>query len=69
MKLGFMKQFFTTLDKESAAFKKPRDFFSKLSEAKVKADDLVRPQIRMPWSAQNPPKIDDRPILMACKSI
>ncbi|XP_076308327.1 uncharacterized protein LOC143223785 [Tachypleus tridentatus] len=37
IKLGLMKQFVTALDKESAAFKYFRDFFPKMSEAKVKA--------------------------------
>jgi hypothetical protein len=39
-----MKQFGTTLDKESAAFEYLRDFFPKLSEAKFKAGDFVGPQ-------------------------
>jgi hypothetical protein len=46
IKLGLMKQFVTALDKESAAFEYLRDFFPKLSEAKVKAGVFVGPQIK-----------------------
>ncbi|XP_076351330.1 uncharacterized protein LOC143247340 [Tachypleus tridentatus] len=46
IKLGLMKQFSTALDKESAAFKYLRDFFPKLSKAKVKAGVFVGPQIK-----------------------
>ena len=46
IKLGFMKQFVTASDKESAAFNYLRDFFSRLSEAKVKAGVFVGPQIK-----------------------
>jgi hypothetical protein len=41
-----MKQFVTALGKESAAFEYLRDFFPKLSEAKVKAGVFVGPQIK-----------------------
>ncbi|XP_076312338.1 uncharacterized protein LOC143225953 [Tachypleus tridentatus] len=46
IKLGLIEQFVTALDKESAAFKYLRDFFPKLSEAKVKAGVFVGPQIK-----------------------
>ncbi|XP_076350488.1 uncharacterized protein LOC143247046 [Tachypleus tridentatus] len=46
IKLGLMKQFVTALDKESAASKYLRDFFPKLSAAKVKAGVFVGPQIK-----------------------
>ncbi|XP_076367346.1 uncharacterized protein LOC143255489 [Tachypleus tridentatus] len=46
IKLGLMKQFITALDKKFAAFKYLRDFFPKLSEAKVKAGVFVGPQIK-----------------------
>ncbi|XP_076351321.1 uncharacterized protein LOC143247336 [Tachypleus tridentatus] len=46
IKLGLMKQFFTALDKESAAFKYLRDFFPKLSEEKVKGGVFVGPQTK-----------------------
>jgi hypothetical protein len=56
IKLGLMKQFGTALDKELAAFEYMRDFFPKLSEAKVKAGVFVGPQIRRSWSARNSPR-------------
>ena len=46
IKLGLMKQFVTALDKESAAFNYLRDFFPRLSEAKLKAGVFVGPQIK-----------------------
>ncbi|XP_073526806.1 uncharacterized protein [Phyllobates terribilis] len=46
IKLGLIKQFVTTLDKESAIFNYLQDLFPKLSEAKVKADIFVGPQIK-----------------------
>ena len=46
IKLGLIKQFFTALDKESAAFKHLQVLFPELSEAKVKAGIFVGPQIK-----------------------
>ncbi|XP_061409988.1 uncharacterized protein LOC133344058 [Lethenteron reissneri] len=45
IKLGLMKQFVRAVDRESAAFKYLQ-YFSKLSEAKVKAGVFVRSQIK-----------------------
>ena len=46
IKLVLIKQFVTALDKESAAFSYLRDFFPRLSEAKVKAGVFVGPEIK-----------------------
>ncbi|XP_076314715.1 uncharacterized protein LOC143227057 [Tachypleus tridentatus] len=46
IKLGLMKQIDTSFDKESATFKNLRDFYPKLSEAKIKAGVFVGPQIK-----------------------
>ena len=46
LKLGLMKQFVSALDKESDAFRYLRNFFPKLSDAKVKAGVFVGPQIK-----------------------
>ncbi|XP_061404361.1 uncharacterized protein LOC133340279 isoform X1 [Lethenteron reissneri] len=46
IKLGLLKQFVRSVDKESAAFKYLHDFFPKLSEAKVKAGVFVGPHIK-----------------------
>ncbi|XP_076326643.1 uncharacterized protein LOC143233815 isoform X1 [Tachypleus tridentatus] len=56
IKLGLMKQFVTALDKESAAFKYLRDFFPELSEAKVKADVFIGPQIKKILECTESPK-------------
>jgi hypothetical protein len=52
-----MKQFGTALDKESAAFEYLRDFFLKLSEAKIKACVFVRPQIKKILERKEFPKM------------
>ena len=57
IKLGLMKQFGTALDKESAAFEYLRDFFPKLSEAKVKAGVFVGPQIKKILECKEFPKM------------
>ena len=57
IKLGLMKQFVTALDKESAAFEYLRDFFPKLSEAKVKAGVFVGPQIKKILECKEFPKM------------
>ena len=44
--LGLIKQFVKALDKNSDAFKHLRNFFTKISEAKIKAGIFVCPQIR-----------------------
>ena len=41
IKIGHIKQFFKALDKYSEAFKYLQNFFSKLSEAKIKAEILL----------------------------
>ena len=46
IKLDLIKQFFTALDNDSEAFKYLQNLFPKLSEAKVKADIFVGPQIK-----------------------
>ena len=56
IKLGLMKQFVTTRDKESAAFKYIQDFFRQLSEAKVKAGVFVGPQIKKIMECKEFPK-------------
>ena len=56
LKLGLMKQFVTALDKESAAFKYLRDFFPKLSAAKVKAGVFVESQIKKIMACKKFPK-------------
>ncbi|XP_076345615.1 uncharacterized protein LOC143244568 [Tachypleus tridentatus] len=58
--LGLIKQFVTALDKESAAFKYLRDFFPKLSEAKVKAGVFVGPQIKKILECTEFPKMLSR---------
>jgi hypothetical protein len=52
-----MKQFGTTLDKESAAFEYLRDFFPKLYEAKVKAGVFVGPHIKKILECKEFPKM------------
>ena len=44
--LGLLKQFVSALDKESDAFRYIRNFFPKLSDAKVKTGVFVGPQIK-----------------------
>ncbi|XP_053543491.1 glutamate receptor ionotropic, kainate 4 [Ictalurus punctatus] len=51
-----MKQFVTALDKKLAAFKYLQDFFSKLSEAKVKAIVFIGPQIKKILECKEFPK-------------
>jgi hypothetical protein len=46
IKLGLMKQFVKALDQNSEAFQYLKNFFPKLSEAKVKAGIFVGPQIK-----------------------
>lgn len=46
IKLGFIRQFVTALDKKLTAFKYVPDFFPKLNEAKVKASDFIGSQIK-----------------------
>ena len=46
MKVGLIKQFFTALDKDPAAFKCLQDLFLKLSEAKVKTGTFIGQQIK-----------------------
>ena len=43
IKLGLVKQIVTSLEKESAAFKYPKDLFPTFLGAKVKTGILVRP--------------------------
>ena len=48
IKLGLIKQFFKALDRSSEAFKYMylQKFFSKLSEAMIKASVFIGPQIK-----------------------
>lgn len=57
IKLGLMKQFVKALDKNSEAFKFLRNFFPKLSEAKVKAGIFVGPQIKNILKNEEFPKL------------
>ena len=47
IKLGLLKQFFEALNRNSEAFKNLQNFFSTLSEAKIKPDVFIGPQIRI----------------------
>ena len=47
IKLGLMKLFVKALDQNSEAFEYLKGFFTKLSEAKIKAGIFVGPQIKI----------------------
>ena len=47
IKLGLIKQFVKALDKDGAAFKYLQNLFPKLSEAKVKGDIFIGPQVKL----------------------
>ncbi len=53
IKLGLMKNFVKSLDKEGAGFRYLREMFPKLSDAKMKEGVFVGPQIRKVFKDQN----------------
>ena len=53
IKLGLIKQFIKSLDKNSDASQYLQNFFPEISEAKKKAGVFVGPQIKISLSATN----------------
>lgn len=56
IKLGLTEQCITALDKKSVALKYFQDFFSKLSEAKIKAGVFIGSQINKTLQSKEFPK-------------
>ena len=48
IKLGLIKQFVRSVDKNSDAFQYLQNFFPKISEAKIKAGVSIGPKIKTP---------------------